>query len=102
MLGNAKSVLTIALAVVLLGVHLSPSCVVGYVASIASGLAYTVVVVRERSAPLQGSEPQGSPAASGKPSGRNGLTPVGTPASSPIPDSGVADQKARARSSNRV
>ena len=48
-LGNLKSVLTIALSVALLGTHLSPSCAFGYASSIASGCLYTAITVRERS-----------------------------------------------------
>ena len=49
MLGNLKSVLTIALSVALLGMHLSSSCIAGYASSIVSGCAYTYVTVQERS-----------------------------------------------------
>lgn len=47
MLGNLKSLLTIGLAVTLLGAHVSTACALGYVSSVMAGALYTVAALRD-------------------------------------------------------
>ena len=48
MLGNLKSLTTIALAVLLMGARVSPPCAAGYACSVLAGAAYTMLVIKEQ------------------------------------------------------